>query len=147
MLNAVADSTVLVSAFLRKEGVSAVLLRYAAGDAFALSLSHAIVAETETVLLEREHIRRRYPYANEDVAQFCQVLQRSFPLVTDLSPLSGIVRDPNDDMVLATAQAAHATYLLTRDLDLLSLQSYEGITILTPEAFMALLREHGRLSP
>ena len=53
MLNAVADSTVLVSAFLRKEGVSAVLLRHAAGGAFALSLSHAIVTETETVLLER----------------------------------------------------------------------------------------------
>jgi predicted nucleic acid-binding protein len=51
MLHAVADSTVLVSAFLRKEGVSAVLLRYAAGGVFALSLSHAIVSETETVLL------------------------------------------------------------------------------------------------
>jgi predicted nucleic acid-binding protein len=107
MLNAVADSTVLVSAFLRKEGVSAVLLRHAAGGAFVLSLSYAIVTETETVLLEREHIRRRYPYANEDVAAFCQTLQGSFPLLTDLPPLSGIVRDPNDDMVLATARAAH----------------------------------------
>ncbi len=87
MLNAVADSTVLVSAFLRKEGVSAVLLRHAAGGAFTLSLSREIVTETETVLLEREHIRRRYPYANEDVAAFCQTLQGSFPLLTDLPPL------------------------------------------------------------
>ena len=54
MLNAVADSTVLVSAFLRKEGVSAILLRHAAGGAFALSLSQNIIAETATVLLERE---------------------------------------------------------------------------------------------
>jgi len=50
-------------------------------------------------------------------------------------------------MVLATARAADATYLITRDLDLLSLQSYEGITIITPEAFMAVLREHGGLHP
>ena len=147
MLNAVADSTILVSAFLRKEGVSAVLLRHAAGGAFPLSLSQAILTETETVLLEREHIRRRYPYANEDVAAFCQTLQGSFPLLIDLPPLTGIVRDPNDDMVLATARAAHATYLITRDLDLLSLQTYEGITILTPEAFMAILRERGKLNP
>ena len=147
MLNAVADSTILVSAFLRKEGVSAVLLRQAAGGAFPLSLSQAILTETETVLLEREHIRRRYPYANEDVATFCQTLHGSFPVVIDLPPLKGIVRDPNDDMVLATARAAHATYLITRDLDLLSLQTYEGITILTPEAFMAILRERGRLNP
>jgi putative PIN family toxin of toxin-antitoxin system len=147
MLNAVADSTILVSAFLRKEGVSAILLRHAAGGAFALSLSQAILSETETVLVEREHIRRRYPYSNDDVAVFCQTLQGSFPLLTDLPRLTGIVRDPNDDMVLATAQAAHATYLITRDLDLLSLQTYEGITIITPETFMALLRERGRLSP
>ena len=120
MLNAVVDSTVLVSAFLRKGGVSDVLLRRAADGAFVLSLSHAIVTETETVLLERERIRRRYPYTNEDVAEFCQMLQRSFPLLTDLPPLTGIVRDPNDDMVLATACAARATYLITRDLDLLS---------------------------
>jgi predicted nucleic acid-binding protein len=50
-------------------------------------------------------------------------------------------------MVLATASAAHAAYLITRDLDLLSLQTYEGITIVTPEAFMAILRERGRLNP
>ena len=147
MLNAVADSTVLVSAFLRKEGISAILLRHAAGGVFALSLSHAIVTETQTVLLEREHLRRRYPYADEDVAAFCQTLQRSFPILTELPPLTGIVRDPNDDMVLATARAADATYLITRDLDLLSLQAYEGSSILTPEAFMALLRERGRLNP
>ncbi len=147
MLNAVADSTILVSAFLRKEGVSAVLLRQAAGGAFPLLLSQAILTETETVLLEREHIRRRYPYSNDDVAAFCQTLQGSFPLLIDLPPLTGIVRDPNDDMVLATARAAHATYLITRDLDLLSLQNYEEITIITPEAFMAILRERERLNP
>lgn len=50
MRNAVADSTVLVSALLRKGGVSDVLLRRAANGAFVLLLSQAIVTETETVL-------------------------------------------------------------------------------------------------
>jgi len=144
MPNAVADSTVLVSAFLRKGGVNAVLLRRAADGAFVLSLSQPIVSETETVLLEREHIRRRYLYTNEDVAEFCQMLQRSFPMLTDLPTLTGVVRDPNDDMVIATAVRAQAAYLITRDLDLLSLQTYENITIVTPEAFMAILRERRR---
>ena len=67
-------------------------------------------------------------------------------MLTDFPPLTGIVRDPNDDMILATARAADAAYLISRDLDLLSLQSYEGITIITREAFMALLRERGGLS-
>jgi putative PIN family toxin of toxin-antitoxin system len=100
--------------------------------------------ETETVLFEREHLRRRYPYTDEDVIEFCQFLQRSFSLVTELPPLTGIVRDPNDDMIIATARRADAAYIVSRDNDLLVLQQYEGITIITPEAFMALVR---RLPP
>jgi uncharacterized protein len=143
-LNAVADSTVLVSAFISKGGVSAVLLREAAGGVFELSLSQEIITETQTVLLEREHLRERYPYTNEDVIEFCQFLRRSFPLVTELPPLTGIVRDPNDDMIIATARRAQAAYLITRDNDLLALQQYEGITIITPEAFMEFVRARRR---
>jgi predicted nucleic acid-binding protein len=43
-------------------------------------------------------------------------------------------------MILACAIAAHASYVVTRDRDLLSLGSYEAITIMTPEAFLGLLR-------
>jgi putative PIN family toxin of toxin-antitoxin system len=147
MFSAVLDSTALVSAFLRKEGVSATLLRHAAGGVFALSLSHEILTETNTVLLEREHIRRRYPYTDEDVTALCQALSASFPLVTDLPQVTVVLRDPQDDMVIATALHAHMAYIVTRDDDLLSLGSYEGMTMITPEAFMGLLREHGRLPP
>jgi putative PIN family toxin of toxin-antitoxin system len=145
MPNAVLDSTILVSAFLRKEGVAAVLLRHAAGGVFHVSLSPAIIAETERVLRERSHIRRRYHYTNDDVREFSQLLHQSFPLVTGLPDLTGIVRDPHDDMVIATALKAQASYIITRDDDLLSLGQYEDITITTPEAFMAFLREHGRI--
>jgi predicted nucleic acid-binding protein len=64
--------------------------------------------------------------------------------VTDLPQVTVVIRDPNDDMVIATAQAAHAAYIVTRDKDLLSLQQYEEITILTPKAFMGVLRERRR---
>ena len=37
--------------------------------------------------------------------------------------------------------------LAVGDLFEATLQTYEGITILTPEVFMALLRERGRLHP
>ena len=94
--------------------------------------------------MEREHLRRRYPYTNEDVTEFCQFLQRSFSLVTELPQLTGVVRDPNDDMIVATARRANVAYIVSRDDDLLSLQQYEGITIITPEAFMALVRERRR---
>jgi predicted nucleic acid-binding protein len=66
--------------------------------------------------------------------------------VTDIPKVTVVIRDPNDDMVVATAQHAQAAYIVTRDKDLLSLQHYEGITMIMPEAFMAILRERGRLN-
>jgi predicted nucleic acid-binding protein len=63
------------------------------------------------------------------------------------SPISLTSREsyatPNDDMILACAVAASASHVVTRDDDLLSLDTYEGITIITPEAFLMLLRSAG----
>ena len=51
-----------------------------------------------------------------------------------------IVRDPNDDAIVACAVAAGADYLVTRDKDLLSIKAHQGIAVISPEAFLALLR-------
>jgi putative PIN family toxin of toxin-antitoxin system len=146
MPSAALDATVLVSAFLTPGGVSDELLRHARAGAFVVVVSEDILAEVVHTLAY-PRIRRRYPYTDEDVRVFCEGLRDAASLVPPPADIPAVVRDPNDDMVLATAQAAHAPYLITRDLDLLSLQTYEGITILTPEAFMTLLRERGRLNP
>jgi len=47
-----------------------------------------------------------------------------------------VCRDPGDDVVLATAKAAKADCILTGDRDLLVLESFEGIAILSPRAFV-----------
>jgi uncharacterized protein len=146
MLSAALDATILVSAFLTRGGVSDELLRHGREGAFVVFLSEDILAEVVHTLAY-PRIRRRYPYTDEDVRVFCDGLREAASLVSVPSDIPAVVRDLNDDMVLATAHAAHAAYLITRDLDLLSLQTYEGITILTPEAFMGILRERGRLNP
>jgi len=146
MLPAALDATVLVSAFLTPGGVSDALLRHAREGAFVAFISEDILAEVVHTLAYPS-IRRRYPYTDEDVRVFCEGLREAASLVPPSPDIPAVVRDPNDDMVLATARAADATYLITRDLDLLTLQTYEGIIILTPEAFMAILRERGRLNP
>lgn len=71
---------------------------------------------------------------------FKRILRASFLVFSDLSPLSGIVRDPNDDMILACAIATSASHVVTRDEDLLSLGTYEGIAIVPPEAILTALQ-------
>ena len=60
--------------------------------------------------------------------------------VVEVYPISEInvpiLRDPNDNMILATAIAADADAIVTGDLDLLVLQEYEGIVIVTARDFL-----------
>jgi putative PIN family toxin of toxin-antitoxin system len=147
MPSAVLDSTVLISAFLVQRGVSNELLRGHSEGAFLLFLSGEILDKAQGVLLdeERRH-RQRYHYLNEEAINFIEGLRVFAYLVTDLPQVTVVSRDPNDDMVVATAQRAQVAYIVTRDKDLLSLQCYEGITMITPEAFIAIVRERGRLN-
>lgn len=141
MLRAVLDSTVLVSAFLKPviAGASFEVLRRAADGEYALWLSRAILDETERVLLTAARIRRRYAYPDSAARAYCRGVERLANIATAL-PQIRVVRDPADDMVLATAIAADANCIVTRDDDLLSLEKHGGIAMTTPEAFLKRLR-------
>ncbi len=140
MLKAIFDSTVLVSAFLVKRGVSLELLDYARRGAFSMCLSEAILAETQRVLLQHQRIRKRYHYADEDAKTYIELLAIVSQPITDLPEIHGVVRDPNDDVIIATAVKAGADYLVTRDKDLLVLNAYQQTIIVTPEQFIEILR-------
>lgn len=142
MPSAVLDSTVLVSAFLKPVpgGVSFDLLRFAERGSFDLVLSEDILEETARVLLTSERNRRRYKYPDDAVTQYCHNLERFAAVVISDPPELTVVRDPNDDMIVACAVEAAADFIISRDHDLRVLGTYEGIQILTPEAFLHVLR-------
>ncbi len=142
MPKVVLDTTVLVSAFLKAipGGVSFDLLKRAQAGAFELYLSDDILEETARVLLTSKRIRARYQYPDDAVIRYCQSLAGLAIVVSEVPNLR-VVRDPADDMILACAVAAAADYLVTRDDDLLSLGAHKGIAIVTPEAFLKILRE------
>ncbi|MEG3904715.1 putative toxin-antitoxin system toxin component, PIN family [Microcoleus sp. B4-C5] len=60
--------------------------------------------------------------------------------LVEVYPISTIevpeLRDANDNMILGTAIAAGADAIVTGDLDLLVLQEYEGIPIVTAKEFL-----------
>jgi len=138
-LCAVLNSTILVSAFLTPGGAADAVLQEAISDRFICCLAEAILEETSRCL-SSPRLQQRYIYGTGDVEMFKSMLRASFLVLSDLPPLSGIVRDPNDDMILACAVGTSASHVVTRDDDLLSLGTYEGIAIATPEAFLTALR-------
>jgi putative PIN family toxin of toxin-antitoxin system len=140
MAKAVLDTTVLVSALLNLNpgGVSYELLRLAKQGAFELCISDEILEETaETLRYPR--LRQRFAYSDADIVAYCHDLALTGTIVDNV-PSVQVVRDPDDDMVVACALAADADYLVSRDQDLLALGEYEGIKMIKPEAFLHLLR-------
>lgn len=62
----------------------------------------------------------------------------------DVGPLDPpACRDPDDDWILSTALAAKADGIVTGDRDLLVLESFQGIAILTPRQCLERLTETG----
>ena len=122
MRRAVFDTTVLISAFLRPRGLADELLTLAGEGRFELVLSSAIIIETWRKLVSGNHIRSRYPFSDERVHLFCLSLsQISSEVLRGTKPLTGVVRDPNDDMIAACAIDGRADTIVSRDKDLLSI--------------------------
>ena len=140
MIKAVLDTTVLDAAMLHPEpeGVSAELLKLAAEGRYEFFLSDDILEETAAAASERN--RRRYKYSDEHIVAYCGELARIGTVIFDIPNLTGIVRDPNDDMIVACAVAAKADFVVSRDKDLLTIGSYEAIDVVTPESFLHILR-------
>lgn len=136
---AVLDSSTLVSAFLTPKGTPGQLLRAAHRDVFDLCLSAEIIQETAAVL-ERPKIAERYRRGPDAVRAFCLGLSGTSAMVASLPKIDAVPDDPEDNMIVATAVAAGADYLVTGDRHLLSLEQYQGIRIVTPRQFLDLLR-------
>ena len=138
---AVLDSSALVSAFITPKGPAGQLVRAAQRGTFQLCLSAEILEETAGVLV-RLKITDRYRRKPGAAQAFCSGLAAAALLVRDLPVLEAVPLDPKDDMIVATAVAASADYLVTGDCrHLLVLGQYEGIRILSPRTFLELLAE------
>ena len=144
MPKAVLDSSILVSAFIAPQGELSELLREPLLSCYELVLSEEILAETAATLLIKESVRRYATYTDAEVRSYLGWLLGHATLVSELPELAVVADDPDDDMVVATAIAGKADYLVSGDRHLKALGSYQGITILSPRQFLELLESEAK---
>ena len=129
----VADTNTLVSGVLWT-GKPAVVLELALRGKIEHFTSKYILEETEEVLRRPKFakrlaaIRRRVPAVMRDL--------RDFSTVVSPADLMNASRDPDDDVVLATAMSAKAKAIVSRDKDLLILKKFRGISIFNSAEFL-----------
>ena len=131
------DTNVLVSALLFDHSTPAQAF-FAALHAGEIIVSADVVAELNGVL-GREKFRRYV--TEEERERFLRSLLREAGLI-EIEQKIQACRDPKDDKFLELAVNGDADCIVSGDEDLLSLDPFRGISILTSEKFLdALLKD------
>jgi uncharacterized protein len=128
----VLDTNVFISAFLWGGKPKAVLERILEG-LDALFISRAILVELGEVLR-----RPKFGLDAERIAYFVQAIEEAATLVAPIKKLDTPGRDPADAMILECAMAAGADYIVTGDDDLLVLDPWDSIRIVTAADYLRL---------
>jgi putative PIN family toxin of toxin-antitoxin system len=121
------DTNVLVAALLAR-GVCSELLEHC--------VRHHVIISSGPLLDElRDVLTRKFRQRVVDVRAAVRLFEQTFSLVVPDALESPTCRDRDDDIVLATALPGECAAIITGDQDLLILDAFRGIRVLTPSAF------------
>ena len=126
----VLDTNVIVAALVAKGLCHEVVVR---------ALGSGTVVTSPVPLDELERTLRATFALGPAAIAFLEQLRLRVHLVVPAPLAAPVSRDADDDEVLATAVAANAAAIVTGDLDLLVLQRYRGVDIVTPRDFLSRL--------
>ncbi|MDQ3695634.1 MAG: PIN domain-containing protein [Chloroflexota bacterium] len=143
-MRAVLDANVLAPGFLGATSTSARLIDLWRRRVYDLVVSEHLLAELARTYTDAYFRRRITLERSRRVDRFL----RRRALLTELTvTVQGVATQPKDDLVLSTGLSAGATYLATRDRQLLKLGAYEGLHIVPPGQLLALLEQEKQREP
>jgi putative PIN family toxin of toxin-antitoxin system len=102
-----------------------------------LALKKKIRAATSPILLAEFHevITKKFPQLALHLEVIGKKIKKVFIIVHPKNTIN-IVRDIDDNRVLEAAIEGKCQYIVTGDMDLLSLKTFQEIKIVTPEIFL-----------
>jgi uncharacterized protein len=141
MIRVVLDTNVLISALLTPGSPPAKILELALEGRLRIIISPAIIREIGLVLQypKLKKTLQKHGLSSLEVEEAIFKILRVATITPGRLMVQGISRDPADDAILSCAAAGRADFLVSGDKDLTALDSYEGIRILEPAAFLRLI--------
>jgi putative PIN family toxin of toxin-antitoxin system len=133
MVRAVIDTNILVSALINRGKPRKLILKLL--EEHTVILSRQMLAELADVLT-----RDKFAVKTAQVDRFLTILVRKAKIVTPSSRFKVISEDPDDDVVLNTAYAGKAQYIVTGDRHLLALKEFKRTKIVKVAQMVESLR-------
>ncbi len=136
-MRVVIDTGVLVSGLIRPRGTTGEVLLALRDGKFTVLYSNETIMEIIDVL-GRDKFRLKYHILPDDVSALINLIRLRGEAVIPKQRVADC-RDPKDDKFLDVALAGEADYLISGDLDLVSMNPYRSIPIITPAEFLAMI--------
>ena len=135
-LRFVLDSNVIISALLMNASVPS--------QAFSCATDHGRILISRELIEELSDVLARDKFnryvTHEERERFLEKLIREAELV-QITETIHVCRDPKDDRLLELALDGKASFLVTGDGDLLVLNPFRGVPIVTPARFLEVVQE------
>jgi len=129
------DTNVLVAALVAR-GVCTDLVEHCVRQ-------HAVISSQPLLDELRDVLTRKLRQRSVDVRAAIRLFEETFTLVTPDALEPPTCRDPDDDVVLATALAGESAAIVSGDQDLLILDPFRGIRVLAPADFWKWESQYG----
>ena len=134
-MRAVVDTGELVSALIRRQGLTGQVLQALRDGRFIPIYSVPMLTELVEAL-SRPKIQQKYGIRAGDITALIYLLRLRGELVNPTQIIHAC-RDPKDDIFLEAAVAGEADAIVSRDADLLDLREWESIPTLRVSEFLA----------
>ena len=136
MLRVVLDTVLFVRALLNPKSRSGRLLLEHTSR-FTIIISDPTVRELLEVIHRPELVAKYKDLDRLDMRAVIDLVTKGEAV--SIGQLPSVVRDPNDNIFVATALAGRADYIVSEDKDLLVLEQTAGVAVINTAAFMARL--------
>lgn len=103
---------------------------------------HVVISSQPLFDELRDVLERKFRQRAVDVRGAIQLFTETFTLVVPGALDTPTCRDRDDDVVLATALSGACTAIVTGDQDLLVLDPFRGVRVISPSAFWQWETEH-----
>lgn len=121
------DTNVLIAAFIAR-GTCSEMLEHCVRN-------HTLISSKPLLRELEEKLSGKLGFTQPETREVLSLLRGEMEVVKPVSLDQPVCRDPDDDVVLATALGGNCDCIVTGDKDLLVLEKFQRIPILAPAEF------------